>query len=350
VSVSINCPRDLDLRMCEGERVRIFKLTSHLANDRLSGFVTKVPPSSISMIFTLRMRVLATSVLMFSGVLFGALSLSAFGEFTPTPVHGLWVWKSAEVLAELRSADALRDFCKSQGITEVYVSVPAESEASEDSSLAHLIGLLHRSNIRVEALLSSADADEPGKHREKLLEHVRGIVQFNQKHARERFDGIHLDIEPQQRPENKGPGNLGFLPGLVVAFRAVRAEAEASHLTVNADIQNKLLKGDLDQRRMLLTSLPRLTLMLYELSSPSDGESAEQMAEKLRTASARFLDMAYQGLHDRNLATMLIALRTPDYGELLPQMLKTLDDANRANPHYAGWARHSYNDYLKTSR
>jgi hypothetical protein len=47
---------------------------------------------------------------------------------------------------------------------------------------------------------------------------------------------------------------------------------------------------------------------------------------------------------------MSIGLRTPDYAELLPQMLATLDQANRANPHYAGWARHSYNDYLKAGQ
>jgi hypothetical protein len=27
-------------------------------------------------------------------------------------------------------------------------------------------------------------------------------------------------------------------------------------------------------------------------------------------------------------------------------MLQRLDDTNRTNPHYLGWARHSYNDYL----
>jgi hypothetical protein len=299
---------------------------------------------------TAPLRILAACAWMCGVVLFGAFFVSALGEETPAPVHGLWVWKSADVLAEPRSADILRDFCKSQGVNKVYVSVSAKSEASEESRLAHTIGLLHRSNIRVEALLSSVDADEPGKHRDKLLEHLRGIVQFNQRHPSERFDGIHLDIEPQQRPENKGPGNLKFLPGLVDAFRAVRTEAEASHLTVDADIQNKLLKGNPRERRMLLASLPRLTLMLYELSSPGNGENAEQMAEKVRTASRKFLDMAYQGLDDDNLAKMVIALRTPDYGDLLPQMLKTLDDANRTNPHYAGWARHSYNDHLKASQ
>jgi hypothetical protein len=41
---------------------------------------------------------------------------------------------------------------------------------------------------------------------------------------------------------------------------------------------------------------------------------------------------------------MAIALRTPDYGPLLPQMLASLDAANCGNAHYLGWARHSYGD------
>jgi hypothetical protein len=268
---------------------------------------------------------------------------------TPT-VHGLWVWKSPTVLEEPRGAEKLRDFCKAQGINEVYVSVSAKSEPEEDKQLAGLIGTLHRSGIHVEALLSSADADEAGKHRQTLLEHVRMIAQFNQRHSGERFDGIHLDVEPQQRPENKGPGNLRFLPGLVDAFREVRSAAETEHMTVNADIQNKLLKGDLEPRRRLMTALPRLTLMLYELSSPTDGATTEQKTEKLRNESQKFLDMAYQGLNEAHLAKMVIGLRTPDYEQLLPEMLKSLDDAHNGNPHYAGWSRHPYNDYLKTAQ
>ena len=58
-------------------------------------------------------------------------------------------------------------------------------------------------------------------------------------------------------------------------------------------------------------------------------------------------DRAYADLPDPNLAKMVIGLRTPDYGELLPRMLNTLDEANRENQRYGGWARHSYNDYLK---
>lgn len=283
-----------------------------------------------------------------AGVLIAAFSHSAFAGQSVS-VHGLWVWKGPSVMEAPRGAEMLRDFCKSEDINEVYLSISSHGETMAEAQLTHLIELLHRSNIRVEALISSEDADEPGKHRDKLLGHVREIVQFNRSHAGDRFDGIHLDIEPQQRPENKGAGNLRFLPGLVDAYRAVRELAESARLTVNADIQNKLLKGTLGERRMLLSSLPRITLMLYELSSPNDGENVGQQTEKLRTASQKFLDMAYDGLHDANLAKMDIGLRAPDYGAQLPRMLQALDEANRGNPHYEGWARHSYNDALQVA-
>ena len=205
-----------------------------------------------------------------------AIFLAPCAKAAPPLVHGLWVWKSPTVLESPNAAESLIAFCKAQGINEVYVSISERSEASEEPALVHLIEVSHRANIRVEALLSSTEADEAGKHRDTLLRHVQGIIQFNQRHKQARFDGIHLDIEPQQRPENKGPGNLRFLPGLADAYRAVCATAIPAGLTVNADIQNKLLKGDLEQRKMLLSSVPRVTLMMYELSSPTDGETPEQ--------------------------------------------------------------------------
>jgi hypothetical protein len=261
-------------------------------------------------------------------------------------IHGLWVWKGPSILATETDAGKLRDFCHEQAINEVYVSITSRGQMMPENLISHLIETLHHSRIRVEALISSEDADEAGKHREKLLGHVREIIEFNRSHPKSHFDGVHLDIAPQQRPENKGPGNLRFLPGLIEAYKAVRSVATPAQLSVNADIQNKLLKGDIEQRRMLLSSLPRLTLMLYELSSPNDGESVAAQTEKLRAASAKFLAMAYEGLSGPGLAKLVIGLRTPDYLDRLPAMLETLDEANGASPHYAGWARHSYNDSL----
>jgi hypothetical protein len=275
-------------------------------------------------------------------LLFAALTAAA----AQAPVHGLWVWKSPDVLAAPHAAEKLAQFCRTEGITEVYVSISAKSFESEKPALVHAIALLHRERVRVEALLSSTEADEPGKHRESLVAHAQEIVEFNREHAAARFDGIHLDVEPQQRLENKGPGNLRFLPGLADALRNVADVAQPVGMTVNADIQNKLLKGSLAERKMLLTSVPRVTLMMYELGSPSGGDTVEQKAAKAADASRKFLEMAYDGLDGAHVAKMSIALRTPDYGDSLPRMLAELDDANRANPHYLGWARHSYNDQL----
>jgi hypothetical protein len=260
--------------------------------------------------------------------------------------HGLWVWKGPSILQTQSSVDALRNFCQANQINEVYVSVSQRGEMMPPGNMLRVVSVFHKSEIKVEALLSSENADEGGQHLEKLLGEVQTIVRFNQQNPANRFDGIHLDIEPQQRPENKGPGNLRFLPGLAQAYRAIRNVAEPTGISVNADIQNKLLKGDAEQRKLLLSALPQFTLMMYELSSPNDGDDVAKQVTKVRDASKKFLDMAYVGLNGSHLARMVIALRTPDYGERLPIMLQALDESNQPDPHYAGWARHFYNDTL----
>ncbi len=83
-----------------------------------------------------------------------------------------------------------------------------------------------------------------------------------------------------------------------------------------------------------------------EISAPDDGTSAAEKKDKLLQSSANFFKLAYQDLAGQELAKMSIALRTPDYGAQLPQMLAALDAANLGNRHYLGWARHSYNDVL----
>lgn len=292
----------------------------------------------------MRFRPPASIVRRGSLLLLGLLCGNAAAQAPAQPAHGVWIWKTASVLGAPGSVNALREFCARQRINEVYLSFASaqgrSGHESGDALLARVNQSLHRAGVHVEALLSSVDADEPGKPREKLLNQIREIAEFNGSHPGAAFDGVHLDIEPQQRAENKGPGNLDYLSGLVETYRAAWRLARSAHLSMNADIQKKLLRGNLEQRRSLLSSSPRLTLMLYEVG----GGTAEDKEKKLRDSSEEFMQMAYQGLNDRGLATMSIALRVPDYGKLLPRMLQTLDDTLRNDPHYAGWAWHSWND------
>lgn len=286
------------------------------------------------------------ALLVLCAMLAEIIGASAGGRDRSAPVHGLWVWKADAVLHAAQAARGLLAFCRAETINEVYLSMSPQEMKSDDKAIGHLIEQLHGANISVEALVSSTTADMGGKARANLMEHVRAVLRFDELHGDERFDGIHIDIEPQQRPENKGEGNLQFLPGLIDTYHEVRVLAEPRGLTLDADIQGKLLKGDLAQRRSLLGALPRLTLMMYELTTPIDGKSAEEKAAQVRDASHTFLAHAYQGLSDPGLARLTVALRTADYGKLLPQMLQALDAANAANPHYLGWARHSYNDVV----
>ena len=258
--------------------------------------------------------------------------------------HGLWVWHGSAVLASVNGAARLRDYCRMRGINEVYFAVSDHGKMVLDRKVIDAIRLLHGSDIRVEALLSSDSADEAGRHRDKLIGQVQTVTAFNRQHAEARFDGVHLDIEPQQRPENKGPGNLVFLTGLVQAYRAVRSAADG--LQVDADIQTKLLKGSSTERRKLFESLPRLTLMLYELDAPDSRRDSAAKARQVQTASEKFLAMAYADLPGAGMASLSVALRTPDYGAELPAMLTALDEANRGSAHYGGWAQHAYNDVL----
>jgi hypothetical protein len=64
----------------------------------------------------------------------------------------------------------------------------------------------------------------------------------------------------------------------------------------------------------------------------------------------KFLDMAYAGFDGSSWARMVIALRSPDYGNDLPVMLRALEAANSADSHFLGWAWHSYNDQLDRQR
>ena len=261
-----------------------------------------------------------------------------------TPVHGMWIWRSSAVLQAPQAALAIRNFCANEDINEIYVTISRHYGALEALQLADLIGQMHQAGIRVEALVSSTDGDEPGAPRTHLIDQVQSILQFNREHWAAHFDGVHLAIEPQQRDENKGADNIGYLPGLIDTYRAVRRLTDRADLSLNADIPPKLLRAELLQRRALLSAVPRLTLMLYG----RDGrrEDAAPELERLREVSAHLLESAYDGLDGTPLAHMLIALRTADYGSQLPQMLAALDQACRTNSHYIGWARESYNDVL----
>jgi hypothetical protein len=266
-------------------------------------------------------------------------------------VHGLWVYNGNTVAATSSGAETLRDFAVSQHINAIYISsLPTSSTPQLNSQISNLISVLHQSKINVEALIGSHTADEPGAPRNGLLVTVQNVVQFNQQFSTTQFDGIHLDIEPQQRPENSGANALQFLPNLIETYREANALAVPANLVVDADIPIEVLRASSDQRQALFTVLPRLTLMLYGVTHQSSALSTQQQVTAIQGASEKYLNMAYDGLSGNNLATLAIGLDTADYGyDLVPTVLSSVDKSNAANTHYSGWSRYSYADFLSKS-
>ena len=263
-------------------------------------------------------------------------------------VHGLWAYNGNTVAATSSGAEALRDFAVSQHINAVYISaLPTSSTPQLNSQISNLISVLHESKISVEALIGSHTADEPGAPRNGFLVTVQNVVQFNQQFSTTQFDGIHLDIEPQQRPENSGANALQFLPNLIETYREANALAVPANLVVDADIPIEVLRASADQRQALFTVLPRLTLMLYGVTRQSSGLSTQQQITAIQQASQNYLNTAYEGLSGNNLATLAIGLDTADYGyDLMPSVLSAVDQSSAANAHYSGWSRYSYADFL----
>lgn len=251
---------------------------------------------------------------------------------TATRARGLWVWRTSEVLADPAEPQALLDLCRARGLNEVYLSIPGSGPGGgpgggppllQDARLPRLLQALAAAGIRAEALLGQARWYQPAE-RGALLALIEAVGAWNRA-GPGRFTGVHLDIEPHQLLENKGPGNLGFLPDLIATFAAARAAAAAHGLPLSADVPRKLLKASPADWAALTAACPRLLWMLYELPGHADA----------------ILRLARRALQ-RGGAQVVVAVRVPDHGALLPEVLAAVEAGLSPEPGYGGWAIHDY--------
>lgn len=241
------------------------------------------------------------------------------------PTRGLWVWQTQHILQDQDGPAALRAFVGQHRLTEVYLSTSRAVLAHP--RLEALLSALHQDGIRVEALLG-----EPTwyleERRAEPLRRIAELVRWNQQHPTARFDGIHLDIEPHQLPDNKGPDNLAFLPGLIATLQEAQRAAQAAGLTLAADLPRKILRAEPTQGAALASACQRLFLMLYEMPRAADIAAAARLA--LRWG-----------------AGVVIGLRPRDHEGRLDELLVALQTSLAQERGYLGWALHDYDAYRK---
>lgn len=244
-------------------------------------------------------------------------------------VRGLWVWGAAARLAEADGASTLLATCEELGITEVYLGVTERVLA--DARLPDLMSALAHQGIRVEALMGDAVWYRP-ESRPSMIALIERVAAYNARFPSARFEGLHLDVEPHQIPENKA--SRGWVPALVETLREADTAGARHGLEVSADLPRFILQGP--HRKEIARAVARVFVMLYELRDRSEGALAE--------ASQRVL----RDVFDANPAErgrIVVGLQATDYPSDLAQMLRVVDGANGPSAHYGGWAVHDESSF-----
>lgn len=126
-----------------------------------------------------------------------------------SPPRGIWWWASpehpwgsAQVLGDAAKEAALLGFLTNWKIGLLYTCFN-EQIRSQPDLIRRWNERVHAAGIKSQLLLSENTWIDP-KHRPNLLKtHIqRGLIEFNRAAAnpQQRFDGVHLDIEPHGLP------------------------------------------------------------------------------------------------------------------------------------------------------
>jgi hypothetical protein len=173
---------------------------------------------------------------------------------SPTPLEGgsdrrpavraLWVWNTAEILADERERASFLEFVTVCSIERVFLYVPAAEGESpsagflpfDGDALAPLLASLHEVGAETYAL----DGDPAYVRLENhggVVRTVRRVIEHNRTHrAEERFYGVRYDIEPYILAGFQGPHRLQILTDYVRLLESVARVAHEGDLRVGADV------------------------------------------------------------------------------------------------------------------
>ena len=158
------------------------------------------------------------------------------------PDRGLWVWETAPLLREAGERQTFFEFCEAHGISIVAMQIATHGKGADRKLDARaewtaLITEAHRRRMRVHALDGDPKFARAAQHG-TVLSIVNAVVAYNASVApAARFDGMHLDIEPQALPEWKDPNTREpLLAEFLEINQGAAARARAAGLLYGVDI------------------------------------------------------------------------------------------------------------------
>lgn len=141
---------------------------------------------------------------------FSALGLIGAGQGLATPappMRAMWSYATEELLGSAKAADALQEFTKSRGITDLFLQTSFTRSGKDGpfaiADAARMQTLLQTATaggLRVHALMGDP-VHTLQKNHARVLGRAEALVAFNEgADPSARFAGLHLDIEPHALP------------------------------------------------------------------------------------------------------------------------------------------------------
>lgn len=164
--------------------------------------------------------------------------------FRPSPHRGMWVWNTKDVIGDDGEKTKLVDFCRQNGITEIFLQLPYASEELEgktkifwdEAQVASLISRLHRTGIRVHALDGDPRYALKEWHRH-VLAAIESVILFNKSvEPEQRFDGIRYDNEPYVLPYFAGIQKEAIIEQYLELLRRSQESIRSAGLEFGVDI------------------------------------------------------------------------------------------------------------------
>jgi len=122
------------------------------------------------------------------------------------PARAMWVYKTEDVMTSAAEQELLFAFCKQRQITDMFWQVDFAGSPEHSSSLKNVeenrlfLAAAHAQGVHIHAL-SGDPSHTLTKNHERVCALADALLAFNQ--TGERFDGLHLDIEPHALPQWK---------------------------------------------------------------------------------------------------------------------------------------------------
>ena len=166
------------------------------------------------------------------------------GEPDGSLKRAMWLWETPVVTSDAEERRRLVQFCRTEGITDLFLQLPYEAERVDDrwaiswdrESMRPLLADLHAAGVTVHAL----DGDPRFSLSEwhgRVIATIQSITEYNREsQPAERFDGIRYDIEPYLLPGFGGVRRTEILKQYLTIVAESQALAAQAGLVYGVDI------------------------------------------------------------------------------------------------------------------